>query len=125
MIILFVEMPELQWHYDYVIDSLYMTATYRFHLYIFFHRDFVVPLLSLLFDLAAPFLAIPQYMAHPIPSHQVPPIAILPQPAHLASYESDPSEMVDSSSSSSSTLGDGYAPTDLGMANGFLSSESI
>ena len=125
-IILFAEMPGLQWHYDYVIESLYMTATCQFRLYIFFHWDFVVPLFSLLFDPVAPFLAISLHMAHPIPPHQVQPPVAPPRPAHPASSESKPSEMVDSSSSSSSSgPDDDYAPADSGMAIGFLSLESV
>ena len=123
-IILFVEMPELQWHYNHVIDSLYMTATCQLCLYIFFHRDFVVPLFSPLFDPASPFLAILLYIAHPIPPSVAPPTTP-PQLAHPTSFENDPSEMVDSFSSSSSALDNNCAPIDSGMANRFLSSESI
>ena len=64
-IILFAELPELQFHYDPVIDSLYITATCRFRLYFFFSHDFAIPLFSPLFDPATPFLAIPLHMAHP------------------------------------------------------------
>ena len=123
-IILFVEMPELQWHYNHVIDSLYLTATYQLCLYIFFHRDFVVPLFSPLFDLVSPFLAIPLYITHPIPPSVAPP-ATPPQLAHPASFENDPSEMVDSFSSSSSAFDDNCALAVSGMANKFLSSESV
>ena len=58
--------PELQFHYDPVIDSLYITATCRFYLYFFVRPDFAVRSFSPLFDTTTPFLAIPLYMAHPI-----------------------------------------------------------
>ena len=119
-IIVFAEMPELQWYYDHVIDSLSMIVTCWLRLYIFFCRNFAVPLFSPLFDPASPLLAIPLYMAHHVP----PPVAS-PQPAHPTSSESDPLEMVDSSSPSFFALDDGYLPVDLNMANGFLSLESI
>ena len=119
-IMLFAEMAELQWHYDHVIDFLYMTATYRLCLYIFFCRDFAVPPFSPLFDPLSPFLVIPLYMAHPIRPPTAP-----PQPAYLASSESDPSQMVDSTFSSSSAADDDYAPADFGMVNRFLSSEFV
>ena len=111
---------ELQWHYDHVMDSLYMTGTCRFRLYFFFRRDFAVPLFHHLFDPTTTFLAIPLYMAHPVP-----PPASLPQIVPSLSSNGDPSEIADSSSSSSSILDDGYTPTDTDMANRFLSSESI
>ena len=76
-IILFTEIPKLQWHYNHVIGSLYLIATFQLHLYIFFHRDFVVPLFSPPFNLISPFLAIPLYMAYLIPVPAAP-----PQPAH-------------------------------------------
>ena len=105
------------------------TASSRFHLYMFFGRAFVVPLLNPLFDPSTPFLGIPLYMAHPIPvpPHQAPPPTTPPQPAHPASFDSDPSEWMEFSSSSSSTPSDSPAPTDPRSAgvilNGFLSSE--
>ena len=122
--ILFVELSELQFHYDLVIDSLYITATYRFRLYFFFHRDFTVSLFSPLFDLATPFLAILLYMAHPAAPPVSPP-ASPPQLAPSLSSDGDPLEIADSPSSSSSAPNDDYALADPGMANGFLSLESI
>ena len=77
--ILFAELPELQFHYDPVIDSLYVTTTYHFHLYFFFCCDFAVPLFSPLFDPAAPFLVIPLYMAHPAATPPVSPPASPPR----------------------------------------------
>ena len=61
----FAELLKLQFHYDSMIDSLYITATCRFRLYFFFRCDVAVPLFSPLFDLITPFLATPMYMAHP------------------------------------------------------------
>ena len=124
IVILFAELPKLQFHYDPVIDSLYITTTCCFRLYFFFCCDSVVPLFSPLFDPATPFLAIPLYMAHPI----APPVSPPPSPPNVVpslSSDDDPSETADSSSTSSSTPDDGYAPADPSMANGFLSSKSI
>ena len=64
-IVFYAKVPEWQWHYDLALDSLYLMATARFRLYVFFHRAFVVPLFSPLFDPTTPYLAIPVYMAHP------------------------------------------------------------
>ena len=121
--ILFVELPDLQWHYDHVIDSLYMIGTCHFRLDFFFHRDFVVPFFHPLFDPTTPFLAIPLYMTHPVPP-AAPPTAP-PEPIHPASSDSDPLEMLDSSPSSSSGPNDSYAPVDSDMVIRFLSSKSI
>ena len=121
--ILFVELLELQFHYDLVIDSLYITTTYHIRLYFFFRHDFAVPLFSPLFNPTAPFLAIPLYMAHPA-ALPVAPSVSPPQLVPSLSLNGDPLEIVDSSSSSSAP-DDSYAATDLGMANGFLSLESI
>ena len=63
--ILFAEVPEWHWHYDQFMDSLYLTATSRVHLYKLIQRAFDVPMISPLFDLAAPFLEVSLYMAHP------------------------------------------------------------
>ena len=114
--ILFAELPKLQFHFNLVIDSLYIIATCCFHLYFFFHRDFVVALFSPLFDPTAPFLAIPLYMAHPA----APPIS-LPQLVPSLSPHSDPSQIANSSPLFSAP-DDNYAPADPGMANGFRSS---
>ena len=126
-IVFFAEVQEWHWHYDPFLDSLYLTASSHFLLYMFFYRTFAIPLLSPLFDPPAPFYGVLLYMAHliPVPPHQAP----LPQLAHPASSESDPSEWMESSSSSSSSSapGDRPAPTDhrpVGIIpNGFLSSE--
>ena len=122
--ILYAELPELQFHYDPVIDSLYITATCHFHLYFFFRRGFAVPLFSPLFDPITPFLAIPLYMAHPAAPPVSPPTSP-PQVVPSLSSDSDPSEIADSSSSSSSAPSNSYALADVGMANGFLSLEPI
>ena len=118
-VVLFAELPELQLHLDPMLDSIYITAACRVSLYIFFRRDSTVLLFSPLFDLAAVFLAIPLYMAHPTAAPASP-----PQVVPFFSSESDPSEEA-ASSSSSSTPDDSYAPADPGMENGFLSSEPI
>ena len=128
MVILFTELPEFQLHYDHVIDSLYITATCRGHLYIFFRQDFVVPLFHPLFNLATPFLILPLHMAHPKEPPAVPPVsppASPPQVVPSLSSDDDPFEVADSSSSSSSGPNNDYAPANTDMANGFFSSESI
>ena len=61
---LFIEFPDLEFHIDPVIDSVYIICTYRFRLYFFFRKDFGVPLSHPLFDLVAPFTAIPHYTGH-------------------------------------------------------------
>ena len=72
VMIFFIEVPEWHWHYDQLMGSLYLTATSRVCLYIFFQRAFVVPIFSPLFDPSARFLGVPLYMTHPnpIPPHQ-------------------------------------------------------
>ena len=72
-IILFAELPGLQLHFDTVLDSIYITATYRVRLYIFFRRAFAVPPFNYLSDPAAPFLAIPLHRAHSVAPVLVPP----------------------------------------------------
>ena len=125
--ILFIKFLELQFNLDLVIDSVYITDTYHFRLYFFFRRDFVVPLSHPLFDPAAPFIAIPLHMAHPVALAATPPQAAPASPPQVVpslSFESDPSEEV-ASSSLSSAPGDDYVPAYPSMVNGFLSSESI
>ena len=118
-IIFYVGVPEWQWHYDMALDSLYLMATARFCLYVFFHRAFATPVHSPLFDPAFPYLAILVHFMHP-PAPAPPP----PQPIQQVPSESDPSEEMDTSSSSSEASDDSYAPADSGMVNEFLSSES-
>ena len=72
MAILFIEFLDLQFHIDSVIDSVYITGTCHFRLFFFFCRDFAVPLYHPLFDPAAPFIAIPLYMAHPVSPPEAP-----------------------------------------------------
>ena len=127
--VLYIEFPELHIHLDPFIDSIYISGRCEFRLYFFFRRDFAVPLAHPQFDPLAPYIAIPLYMAHPFPppaaaaAAAAPPAASPPQAPSISLSEEDPSEAV--SSSSSSAPSGGYAPADAGMANGFLSSESI
>ena len=72
--ILFIEFPELLFHLDPVIDSVYITGTCHFRLYFFYRRDIVVPFSHPLFDLATPFIAIPIHMAHPATPPTTPPV---------------------------------------------------
>ena len=130
--ILFIEFPNLHFHLDLVIDSVYIAGSCQFHLYFFFHRDFTVPLTYPLFDTMAPYIAILIYMVHPFPppaataiAPATSPVASIQQiPSISFSKEEDPSDATSSSSSSSAPSG-GYTLTDTGMANGFLSLESI
>ena len=117
-IIFYAEMSKWQWHYDLALDSLYFMATAWFRLYVFFHRAFGFPLFSPLFDPTTPYFTVLVYMAHP-------PAPPPPQPVHKGSLKSDPSEPMDSSSSSSRAPDDNYALADSGMANGFLLSEYV
>ena len=95
-------------------------AIARFRLYVFFHRAFATLVHNPPFDSALPYLAIPVHLAHPPPPAPAP-----PQPVQQVPPESDPSEKMDSSFSSFGAFDDSYAPTDSGMVNGFLSSESV
>ena len=116
--ILFIKFPNLQFHIDPVIDSVYITGTCHFRLYFFFCKDFGVPLSHPLFDPAAPFIVIQQ---HQQLHHSLYHLSQFP----LSLDDDDPSEALDSSSASSSGPDDSYALVDPGMANGFLSSESM
>ena len=124
--ILFIEFPDLQFYIDLVIDSVYITGTYRFCLYFFFHRDFTVLLSHPLFDPTAPFIAIPLYMALPAPP-PAPPMATPPTSPpqvvpSLTLDNEDPSEASKLSSGLSFGPSDDYTLAEPGMANGFLSS---
>ena len=122
--IFFIEFLDLQLHNDPMFDSLYIIGACHFRLYFFSCRDFVVPPFHLLFDSAAPYIAISLQMAHLAPPVAPSAPASPPQVVPSLSSESDPSEDA-ASSSSSSTPGDGYAPINQGMTNGFLSSKFI
>ena len=129
--VLFIEFPDLHFHLDLILDSVHIAGSCHFRFYFFFHRDFIVPLTHPLFDPSTPYIAIPLYIAHPFPppaaatAPVAPPTSPLQQvPSISLSDNDDPSEAT-SSSSSSSAPGDGYAPADASMANGFLSSEPI
>ena len=129
-IIGFAELPEWHLYYDLVLDSLYITDTYHFQLYIFFRRNFVVPLFSPLFDPIAPFLVMPIYMAYPAAPLAAPPTSpptSSPQVVPILPSESNPYKELASSlsSTSPSTSDDGYTPADPAMVNKFLSSESV
>ena len=124
--ILFIELPNLQFHIDPMIDSVYITGTCRFRLYFFFHRDFAVPLFHLLFGPTVPFIVIPLHMAQPAP----PPVPLTatpptspPQvvPSLSLDDDDDPLEVSASSPGSSFEPSDSYTPAELGVANGFLS----
>ena len=111
MVVLFAELLELQLHYNPVIDSLYITTTCRFHLYIFFRRDFAFPLFSPLFDLASPFLTIPPHIAYPA----APPAAPLVSPP-TSPPQVVPSPLLSSKSDSSKEAPHPPHPLPLTMA---------
>ena len=128
--ILFIEFPDLHFHLDLVIDSVYIAGSFRFRFYFFFRRDFAIPLTHPLFDPSVPYIAIRMYMAHPFPpltavaATVVPPVSPHQRvPSISLSDDDDPSEATSFSSSTAPV--DGYAPADASVANGFLSSESI
>ena len=123
---LFIELPDIQLHYDPMYDSLYIAGTCHFRFYLFSNRNFATPLLHPAFDPAAPYFAIPLHVAHPPPppapaASESPPSASPPQvvPDLPLSPMSVPSE---ASGSSSSSLGPStdYSPAGPGMANGYL-----
>ena len=66
-VVLFIEILDLQLHYDPMFDSLYIIITSHFRLYFFTRRDFVVPFFHPLFDSAAPYIASSLHMAHLAP----------------------------------------------------------
>ena len=129
-VVLFIEFPNLQFHYDPMFDSLYITGACHLCLYFFARRDFVVPLFHLLFDPTAPYLSISLQVAHSAPLAA--PLATPPAPASppqvVPSFslddDKDPSEASASSHDSSSGPNNNYTPAELGIANGFLSSTS-
>ena len=133
--VLFLEFPDLHFHLNPVLDSVYITGSYRFRFYFFFSIDFAIPLSHPLFDPTIPYVAISIYVAHPfsppaaaaaVAVAPVSPPAASPQQAPSMSFseEEDPSKVA-SSSSSSFAPSSGYALADAGIANGFLSSKSI
>ena len=123
---LFVEIPDLELHYDPMYDSLYIVGSCHFRLYLFSNRDFVAPLFHPTFDLAAPYFAIPLRVVNPVPPPApAGPAALLPvSPLQAVSDfsldpERDPSEASSSSSSSSGSAA-GYSPARPSMANGYM-----
>ena len=51
MTILFIELPDMQLHYDPMFDSLYIVGSFHFQLSFFSHRDFGIPFFHPTFDL--------------------------------------------------------------------------
>ena len=99
------------------------------HLYIFLQHPFAISILSPFFDPEASFDGVPLYMAHPdaVPPQMAHPTVVPSQLSPPASPESDPLK-ASTSTSSSSTLGDGeHPPGGLETANimEFHSFESI
>ena len=122
----FIEIPDIELHYDPMYDSLYIVGSRHFHLYLFSNKNFAAPLFHPAFDPPAPYFAIPLHVAHPaLPLAPAAPAASLPAsplqvvPDFLLSPESDPSEASGSSSSSSGPSAD-YFPVEPAMANGYL-----
>ena len=81
MTVLFIELPEMQLHYDPMFDSLYIVGSCRFRLYLFSHRDFGIPLFHPAFDPLVPYFAMPLHVAHlaPLPP-LVAPVALVATP---------------------------------------------
>ena len=117
-VVLFVEFPNLQFHYDPIFDSLYITGACHFCLYFFAHKDFVILLVHPLFDLAAPYIAISLQVAHPVPPALASPLQVVP--SFSLDDDEDPSEASTSSHGSSFRPSNSYTPAEPGMANGFL-----
>ena len=115
--VLFVEIPDMQLHYDPMFDSLYIVGSCRFRIYFFSRGDFAVPLFHPTFDPSTPYIAFPLHVAHPAPPAA--PLAAPPPgfPADPLDPESDLSEATGSSSSSGP---DDYAYARLGMANDYV-----
>ena len=125
-VMLFIEFPDLQYHYDTMFDSLYITDACHFRLYFFGRRDFIVSLFHPLFDLATTYIANSLQVAHTAPS-VAPRVLASPRqvvPSLSLDNDEDPSEALASSYGSFSGPSDSYTPAELGMANGFLSSAS-
>ena len=126
---LFLEIPDMQLHYDPMFDSLYIVGSCHFRLYLFSNRNFAAPLFHLAFDPVVSYFAIPLHVAHlaPPPAPAMPAAPAAPPPASppqvvpdiSLSPESDPSEAFSSSSSSSGSDAV-YSPTGPSMANGYL-----
>ena len=123
---LFIEIPDIQLHYDPTYDSLYIAGTCHFRFYLFSDRNFTFPLHHPAFDPAAPYFGIPLHVAHPAPpAAPAAPAAPIPAPPLQVvpdvplSPESDPSEASGSSSSSTGSTAD-YSPAGPGMANGYM-----
>ena len=123
---LFVEIPDLELHYDPMYNSLYIVGSCHFRLYLLSNRDFNAPLFHPTFDLAAPYFVIPLHVAHlapPLaPAAPTAPLQASPLQAVLdfsLGLESDPSEASGSSSSSSGTAAS-YSPAEPGMVNGYM-----
>ena len=125
---LFIEFPDLQFHYDPMFNSLYITGACHFHLYFFACRDFAILLLfHPLFDPAAPYITISLQVAHPAPLAAAPPApASPPQVVPSLSLDNDEDYFDASASSHGSSFGpnDSYTLAEPSMANGFLSSTS-
>ena len=73
--VLFLELPDVQLHYDPMFDSLYIICSYRFYLYFFGRRDFSVPLFHPAFNPSVPYFTIPLHVAHPTPPPPLVPVA--------------------------------------------------
>ena len=65
--VLFLEIPNMQLHYDPMFDLLYIVGSCHFRLYLFSHRDFAIPLFHPAFDPSIPYFAILLHVTHPAP----------------------------------------------------------
>ena len=115
--VLFLEFPDLHFHLDPVLDSVYIASSCRSRFYFFILRGFTVLLTHPLFNPSVLYIAIPLYMAHPFPPPATTavapatPLASPPQQVPSISLDDDNGlSEATSSSSSSSAPGDGFAP---------------
>ena len=126
--VFFIECADLQFHYNSMFDSLYITGTCHFYLCFFAHRDFVVPIFHPLFDPTVPYIAITLQVAHLAPPTAPAPAAPASPPQVVPSLslddDEDPSEASALSHDSSFGPSDSYTLAEPGIANRFLSSAS-
>ena len=93
MTVLFIELSEMQLHYDPMFDSLYIVGSCRFQLYLFSHRDFGIPLFHPAFDPSVWYFAMPLHVAHPAPPPPPPASPVAPT-APVATPPASPPQMV-------------------------------
>ena len=109
-VVVYLEAPNWQWHYDHAMNSMYLMGQVQVRLYVFFQHSFAVSILSPFFNPKASFDGIPLYMAHPVFAS--------PPPSPSVSMETDPSKA--SSSFLDSTSSDSGHPSGSPGAAGIM-----